>query len=96
MTEQAAKSTETMTQDGVERWLLEVCRDLGLQLGGAAADFFEAGGTSLTAIKLITRAEQRFGEDALPPDDLFTESTVRQIAASIRRHSRRAGAPDEA
>nr|WP_274613946.1 phosphopantetheine-binding protein [Streptomonospora nanhaiensis] len=54
----------------------------------ADSDFFEAGGNSLTAIRLISQAEESFGEDVLPPEDLFAESSVRQIAATILRNAR--------
>lgn len=67
----------------IELWVLQNCRDLGLPMDGPDADFFEEGGTSLTAIKLISRVEAEFGEDTLPPEDLFEASTVRSIAARI-------------
>lgn len=80
----------------IERWLIEACQSLGLQITGAEQDFFTAGATSLTAIRLIARAEERYGEDALPPDDLYEDGRIRQIAASIGRNSRRIDALDEA
>ena len=70
----------------IERWVVENCRDLGLAVDGGDADFFEAGGTSLTAIKLISRAEAEFGEDSLPPEDLFEESSIRNISQTIARN----------
>ena len=66
--------------------MLEICAELGVQLENADADFFEAGATSLTAARLIARAEANFGEDALPPDDLFEKSRIRDIAESIYRN----------
>lgn len=80
----------------IERWVVATCRELGVELDGPDGDFFEAGGTSLAATRLIARAEARYGQDALPPDDLFAESGVRAIAAAIGRNSRRAAAPDPA
>jgi len=77
------------THDDVEQWVIEVCQNLGLPMDEVAADFFEAGATSLTAMKLIARAEERYGQDALPPDDLFAGSSVQEIAASIRRNGNR-------
>jgi Phosphopantetheine attachment site len=74
------------TAGDLERWVLDVCAELGVKLDGADADLFEAGATSLTATRLIARAEAAFGEDALPPDDLFERSTVRAIAESIHRN----------
>lgn len=86
------------TQDvaKIESWVLDTCRDLGLPVGGGEDDFFDAGGTSLTAMKLISRAETEFGEDALPPDDLFSESTLREIALSIQRNGRLESSPNGA
>lgn len=60
--------------------------ELGVQLENADSDFFEAGATSLTAVRLIARVEASFGEDALPPDDLFEKSRVRDIAENIHRN----------
>jgi len=79
--------TDSNSQEKTELWVIEVCQELGLRVEAADGDFFEAGGNSLTAMKLIAKAEDRFGEDALPPDDLFAQSTVREIAASILRNS---------
>ncbi|MEU3501617.1 phosphopantetheine-binding protein [Streptomyces hundungensis] len=80
--------TQTSTQEELEQWVLTTCRDLGLTVETAADDFFEAGGTSLTAIRLIAQAEETYGEDALTPDDLFARSAVRDIAASILQNDR--------
>jgi acyl carrier protein len=76
----------TNDQESTERWVLDLCREIGVRTENADSDFFEAGGNSLAAMKLISRAELRYGEDALPPDDLFTSSSVREIAASILRN----------
>ena len=70
----------------LQRWVIDVCAEFGVQLENADSDFFEAGATSLTAARLIARAEANFGVDALPPDDLFEKSTVRAIAESIHRN----------
>ncbi|GGP93683.1 acyl carrier protein [Streptomyces roseolilacinus] len=86
----------SLTPDDIERWVVATCRDLGVDLDGADGDFFEAGGTSLAATRLIARAEARYGEDALPPDDLFADSGVRAIAAAIGRNARRGSAPGRA
>lgn len=77
--------------DEFERWVIEACRSLGLPVEDAEGDFFEAGATSLTALKLIARAEDRYGEDVLPPDDLFDDSSIRGIAARIRRNGSQSG-----
>lgn len=70
----------------MREWVLETCQDLGLPLRNDEDDFFEAGGTSLTAAKLIGRAEEEFGEDALPPEALFTGSTVGEIAVTLAQN----------
>jgi acyl carrier protein len=83
--------------DGADRqrfqqWVVEVCREMGLPLENADDDFFDAGGNSLTAARLIERAEEEFGEDSLPPEALFESSSVGEIAAVLARTT----APDGA
>jgi FkbM family methyltransferase len=46
-------------------------------------DFFESGGNSLTAVRLIARVEEIFGENALSPDTLFETSQLGELAAAI-------------
>lgn len=83
------QSTRPLSQEELEQWVVTTCRDLGLGTENADSDFFGAGGTSLTAIRLIARAEEEFGEDTLTPEELFARSSVRDIAAAIL-HSTRA------
>lgn len=80
------ETTDSSRQEAAEFWVVATCREIGLRLEDADSDFFEAGGTSLAAMRLIDQAERRYGEDALPPDDLFAKSSVREIAASILRN----------
>ncbi|MBC9726551.1 FkbM family methyltransferase [Streptomyces sp. TRM68367] len=47
------------------------------------ADFFDLGGDSLTAVRLLAQIEQRLGEEALAPDLIFTDSTFGALAAAI-------------
>lgn len=47
------------------------------------ADFFDLGGDSLTAVRLLAHVEGRLGEDALTPDMVFTDSTFGALAAAI-------------
>ncbi|MGW7458895.1 phosphopantetheine-binding protein [Streptomyces sp. NPDC054797] len=82
-----AQSTRPATQEELEQWVVTTCRDLGLTVEKADDDFFEAGGNSLTAIRLISQADETFGEDVLTPDDLFARSAVRDIAASILQNT---------
>lgn len=69
--------------DEIENWVVEVCKGLGLPVTGTDSDFFEAGGTSLTAMRLIGKAEETYGEDALPP----TTCTPRAACVTSRRRS---------
>ena len=87
MSEITEPTTESATEAAeVQAWLLGALRELGLEAGGPQDDFFELGGTSLTAMRLIAKAERRFGEDALPPDELYERPGLRQIAAGIARN----------
>ncbi|WP_051450915.1 phosphopantetheine-binding protein [Actinospica robiniae] len=91
----SANATEngrrTSSQEEIETWVVDNCRSLGLRVEGAESDFFSVGGTSLAATRLIARAEQDFGDDALPPDDLYEDGCLRAIAAAIFRNSRAVG-----
>jgi len=69
-------------RDEVERWVVEVSRDLKLPVGSPEDDFFDVGGTSLTLIRLIARVETQRGV-VLDPDDILDASTFRGIAATI-------------
>jgi acyl carrier protein len=79
-----------MTNAEVESWVMDACRELGLPVASGDDNFFTAGGNSLSAVKLIAKAEEAFGEDALPPDDLFERSAIRDIALTIVAHRERA------
>ncbi|MFD0207914.1 FkbM family methyltransferase [Streptomyces hirsutus] len=47
------------------------------------ADFFDLGGDSLTAVRLMASVEGELGEDALTPDLIFTDSTFGALAAAV-------------
>lgn len=47
------------------------------------SDFFELGGNSLTAVRLIARVEEIFGENVLSPDTLFGTGQLGQLAAAV-------------
>lgn len=72
--------------ESLQTWVIDECKQLGLRISAAEDDFFEAGGTSLTAVKLIERAEKEFGDDSLPADELFTKSRVAEIATAIQQN----------
>ncbi|MFH9180235.1 acyl carrier protein [Streptomyces albogriseolus] len=72
-----------MSSTEIEAWVMDTCRELGLLVEEPGDDFFAGGGNSLTAVRFIAKAEERFGEDSLPADDLFDRSTVKEIASTI-------------
>ncbi|SHH79117.1 phosphopantetheine-binding protein [Streptomyces sp. 3214.6] len=90
-----SETDNRMTSETLLVWVVDECKQLGLRVTGGEDDFFEAGGTSLTAVKLIERAEREFGDDSLPADELFTESRVTDIVASIQRNSKHADAASD-
>jgi acyl carrier protein len=67
----------------IEQWVIGVCTQLGLPVAASDDDFFDAGGTSLALARIVARAEQEFGAEALSPEELIEQSTVGQIAATI-------------
>jgi FkbM family methyltransferase len=52
----------------------------------ATDDFFALGGTSLKSVRMVLEADEVFGENVLPPDQLFIGSRFDEIAAVIRRN----------
>ncbi len=74
----------TQHETGTEAELAAMWRDLlDVPRVGPDDDFFKAGGTSLTAIKLLQRVEKRFGPDALSPDTLYDDPRLGSVAAAI-------------
>jgi acyl carrier protein len=73
----------------VEDWVIGACQQLGLAIRTRDDDFFEAGATSLTVMRLIERVEKEFGEDALSPEEVVEGSAIRSIAATIADNSKR-------
>lgn len=74
-------------QTAIEQWVIDVCAQLGLPIAASDDDFFDAGATSLAVMRFIARTEEQFGTEALSPDELIEESTIRQIAATISRNT---------
>ncbi|OLR93705.1 phosphopantetheine-binding protein [Actinokineospora bangkokensis] len=74
-------------QQAVQGWVLDELVALGLPARGAEDDFFAIGGTSMGVVRLVSRAEKEYGEDCLPADELYENSTVRGIAELIVRHA---------
>jgi amino acid adenylation domain-containing protein len=67
------------------------CELLGLDRVGAEDDFFDCGGHSLLAMKLVGRLRQRLGTE-LTVADFLKDPTVRAVVARVRKERRRAGA----
>lgn len=82
-----SQTTSPDRQAAIEQWVINACAQLGLPVTARDDDFFDAGGTSLAVVRIIARAEEEFGADALSPEELIEESTVRQIADTIFRNT---------
>jgi NADPH:quinone reductase-like Zn-dependent oxidoreductase/thioesterase domain-containing protein/acyl carrier protein len=81
--------------DHIELRLKELYTQLlGVQNVALQDDFFELGGQSLMALRLLSRIEAEF-KKAIPLAQLFQEPTIERLAAAIRgteqRHSERPG-----
>jgi FkbM family methyltransferase len=69
--------------------LAGIWRDLfGAEAVRPDADFFDLGGDSLTAVRLLARVEELLGEDALTPDLIFTDGTLGALATAIEASAR--------
>lgn len=49
----------------------------------SGADFFDLGGDSLSAVRLLARVEDELGPDALSPDLIFTDGTFAGLSAAL-------------
>jgi acyl carrier protein len=47
------------------------------------ADFFDLGGTSLLALRLLDAVEQELGNNVLTPEAIFAASTFGELAAVV-------------
>jgi acyl carrier protein len=74
---------QPQTPADIAKWLVETCAELGLGSVSTTDDFFAVGGTSMLAIKLIAKIEDTYGEDVLPPEDLFIVRRLEGVAAII-------------
>ncbi len=67
-----------------ETWLLSQWRELfGTDDIDVTSDFFKLGGNSLTALQLLSRADDTFGPEVLLPDTLFDCGQLSQLAKAI-------------
>jgi acyl carrier protein len=74
----------TDRQASMGQWVIDACREFKLPVESVDDDFFGIGGTSLTLMRLIGKAEQDFGV-VLEPDELLEAGTLRAIAALVSR-----------
>ncbi|HEX6751950.1 MAG TPA: amino acid adenylation domain-containing protein [Longimicrobium sp.] len=81
----------TATEEAVAEIWREV---LGLERVGATDDFFDLGGHSLRATRILTRVGARLGVE-LPVGVIFDHPTVRGIAALVDERRAAAGPDDE-
>ncbi|MBW4511501.1 MAG: amino acid adenylation domain-containing protein [Scytonematopsis contorta HA4267-MV1] len=74
-------------RDLVELRLTQIWSDiLNISPVGVRDNFFDLGGNSLFAIRLMTQIEQHFGKN-LPLATLFQGQTIEQLAAILREQS---------
>ncbi|HEY0735280.1 MAG TPA: amino acid adenylation domain-containing protein, partial [Herpetosiphonaceae bacterium] len=74
-------------RDHWEWQLAQIWQDLlGRPQVGVTESFFEIGGHSLLAIRLIAQIQQQFGR-ALPLTTLFQAQTIAQLAAQLRQEA---------
>lgn len=77
-------------RESITVWIREVFAQLSVRIESDDDDFFVVGGTSLSAMQLISIVEERLGKDALTPEAFFDGSTVRAIADHLAAaHARR-------
>ena len=80
-------------RDGDEQLVLAIWREvLGRDDLGMTDDFFEAGGHSLVATRVMTRLRERVGLN-LPLRVLFEHPTAEALAAALRTERARGAAP---
>lgn len=75
---------EAPTMTATEEAIAEMWRSLfGIAEVEAGDDFFALGGTSLTAIKFLSRVEAHFAEDVLLPETLYEDARLSSLAKAI-------------
>lgn len=85
-------SDNDRTLSPTEEAIAEIWRSL-FQVTEVARDddFFELGGNSLTAIKFLSRVEERFGEDALLPETLYEDARLSSLGKAVEAATATAG-----
>ncbi|KZN44562.1 phosphopantetheine-binding protein [Pseudoalteromonas luteoviolacea] len=71
----------------IEQTVLALCQEiLNLESVSLQDDFFDIGGDSLSAIKLLSRTDALYGEDALTADALFEDGRLGAVAEFITQN----------
>lgn len=79
----AVDGTESEPDD-IEQELIAMWEDLlGIEVYSVDDDFFELGGYSLLAIRMLAQINERFGKE-LPPSSILEAPTIAALAEQIR------------
>ena len=62
---------------------ISICPSRYPRLGPPDADFFDLGGDSLTAVRLLVKIEDQLGEEIIEPDLIFTTTRFGDLAEAI-------------
>jgi acyl carrier protein len=65
-----------------QKWLLQACRDFKLPVTSASDNFFSIGGTSITLMRLVSRAAQELGV-TLEPEEVLEADNIGDVAALL-------------
>ncbi|WP_431911914.1 FkbM family methyltransferase [Micromonospora carbonacea] len=80
-------AADTGPTSEVEEKLAAIWRRLlRVEAVATSDDFFDLGGTSLKSVRMMLEVDEVFGENVLPPDQLFVSSRFDEVAAVIRRN----------
>ncbi len=75
----AQPSTRAIEQALAKMW----CDLLQVSKVEPSDSFFDLGGTSLSAIKLLQRVEKTYGTDVLSPETLYGDPKLGSVAKAI-------------
>lgn len=82
----AAQTKIEAGTDDIDAVLREIWQELlHLPVIQPNEDFFEIGGDSLLAIRLLESIGRKFGDELLEPDIIYTASRFSDLAAAIRK-----------